>query len=110
MKFLQIRGRTLLVIEAIASQRRPSSKELAHQRSIEDLAERARQRRLGATRVTDRARELLKRIERRRIDTSDQRIAQPGEGLIHVAEVCMDNRCGTPHECPSGLSAITRAL
>ena len=110
VQLLQVGRGARLVVELLAPQLRAAREELADERAVEDLAERARERRLGAAGVADLLREPLERVERQRVDVGDERVAEPGEGLLEVVEIAVRHRRGAPQERAARAAAVARSL
>src|SRR6185369_11652252 len=110
VQLLEIDRGALRIREDVAPQARAPLEELADERAVEDLLERAGQRRLDAREHADLAAERLERLERGVVDVRDERVAEPAEGLVHVAQIAERDRRRAPEQRAAGAAAVARSL
>src|SRR5262249_46260037 len=80
------------------------------ERSVEHLFERAAERGLDALQIVHLAPELFERLERRVLDVGDERVAEPAERLVDVAEIAMRDVRRAPQQRSARAPAVARAL
>ena len=110
VQLLEVGGGALLVVHLLAPQLGPAAEQLADERPIEDLAQRPRQRLLGALVVSELGGQRLEIVERLRVDVGDEGVAQPGERLVDVAKRVVDEPRGSPEQDPTRTATVARAL
>ena len=109
MELLQVGGGAGLVVELGPAELRATREELAHERAVEDLGERVRERGFGAREIADLARHVFERVERDVVDVGDERVAHPRERLIGVLERAVREARRATKERAARLAAVARA-
>jgi len=110
VQLLQVFGCSLLVAELVAAQLHAAREELSHQGAVEHFGQRAADGALGAFHVAYFGPELFERIERFGVHVRDERVAQPLERLIGVAQIALRELRRAAQQESTRSTAVTRAL
>src|SRR5690606_6046256 len=106
----QIFGGTPHVVELLLTDASAASEQLAHQRPVEHLFQRSIQDRGGARVVPYFFGQTLELIQPRVVHVGHQRVAEPSERLVGVAQIGVGDLGCPSKQRAARAAAITRAL